>query len=92
MATQEKQTFSLGGVIGLLVLVAIAYVLVQSRSLLTLYTLTTILLCGLLVVVAFDLGLKKDARTVIEEPEPTPPAANAKQPVTPAPTPKKRRR
>ncbi len=92
MATQEKQTFSMRGAIGLLVLMGVAYILVQSRSLLTLYTLTTVLLSALLVVVAFDLGLKKEASIPLQEPDPAPPPSNVTQAVVSRPARKKRRR
>lgn len=93
MATQsEKQSFSFRGMLGLLVLVAVAYVLVQNRNLLALYTLATVLLSALLIVVAFDIGLKKVTGLTPEQAgqpgsdESLSRAADAK------PNPKKRRR
>ena len=93
MASQnEKQMFSFRGILGVLLLVVIAYVLVQSRSLLALYTLATVLLSALLIIVAFDIGLKKETRTIIEQPSTAPPAATLTQPAPSRPSRKKRRR
>ncbi|MBI3952302.1 MAG: hypothetical protein HY314_17775 [Acidobacteria bacterium] len=71
MAEQrERQRFSFTGIIVIAVLGGVTYFLVQSRNLLTLYSLATILLVGLLIAVAFDLGIGKAAEpVVVEEPE-----------------------
>jgi len=87
MADQrEKQRFSLVGLITILVLAAVTYFLVQSRNLLILYTLTTMLLVAILIAVAFDLGVGKTSLNVVEElPE------EVETPVI-APTPKLKKR
>ncbi|MBI4468753.1 MAG: hypothetical protein HY650_05450 [Acidobacteria bacterium] len=93
MATQnERQNFSLKGIIGIAVLLGIAYILIQSESLLTLYTLVTVLLVAVLIVVGFDIGLKRASVASVEGltpsiPEPVPAPPPASKPVV-----KKRRR
>jgi hypothetical protein len=87
MADQkERQRFSFKGFIVILILGAITYILVERRDLLTLYTLATAILVGLLVAVAFDIGVKKaDAAPALEGPEEI-------ETPTMAPTPKVKRR
>lgn len=68
MAEQRaKQRISFTGIIVIIVLSGITYFLVQSRNLLTLYTLATTLLVALLFAVAFDLGVGKVEAAPIED-------------------------
>jgi hypothetical protein len=51
----------------ILILAGITYYLVQTRNLLMLYSLATLTVVVLMIVVAFDLGLGKSGGTPIEE-------------------------
>lgn len=87
MAEQkERQRFSFRGFLIILVLGALTYVLVERRDLLVLYMLATAMLVGLLVAVAFDLGVKKVNEASGEE------GAKESEAPTLAPTPKVKRR
>jgi hypothetical protein len=70
MAEKEKQRISWKGLGVILVLGAITYILVREGQLLYLYSLATVMVVGLLVAAAFDLGLAKSGQAPAQtEPE-----------------------
>ncbi len=55
----EPKRFSFWGILSILLIGAVIYLFMQGGHLMLLYIGATIILCLLLIVVAFDLGVRK---------------------------------
>jgi hypothetical protein len=59
MAEIQKKRFSFWGIVTIFISGAVIYFLMQGGQLFLLYAVATLVLVGLLLVVAFDVGIKK---------------------------------
>lgn len=59
MAEVERQRLSFWGVVSILMIGVVIYFFMQGGHLFLLYALATVVLCVLLVLIAFDIGIKK---------------------------------
>ncbi|GEM_PF-6639425 len=88
MAEVERQRFSFWGFVGLMAVAVIVYIFVQMGNLATLYWLATVALIGIMLAVAFDLGVEKSSAVeaqVAAEAEPDETVASPAEPSTPSP-------
>ncbi|GBC77314.1 hypothetical protein HRbin08_00789 [bacterium HR08] len=58
----EPKRFSFWGILSILFIGGVIYLFMQGGHLMLLYALATIALCVILVVVAFDLGVRKASK------------------------------
>lgn len=88
MAEVERQRFSFWGFVGLIAVAVIVSIFVQMGNLAALYWLATVALIGIMLAVAFDLGVGKSSAVesqVATETEPDETVAPSAEPSAPAP-------
>ncbi|MCS6818155.1 MAG: hypothetical protein N0A16_08305 [Blastocatellia bacterium] len=58
----EPKRFSFWGILSILLIGVVIYLFMQGGHLMLLYAVATIALCVILIVVAFDLGVRKRSK------------------------------
>jgi hypothetical protein len=58
----EPKRFSFWGILSILLTGGVIYLFMQGGHLMLLYAVATVALCAILIVVAFDLGLRKGSQ------------------------------
>ncbi len=58
----EPKRFSFWGILSILLIGGVIYLFMQGGHLMFLYAAATIALCAILIVIAFDLGVRKGSK------------------------------